>query len=127
VCVCAISTLVKGTQVCFVEKHWLLTWACELTKNRRCLASLSPFCTCCPLLWASLSCSHLGIMEGQEWSISWEPDGSPLVMTAMTSFVEPLWELLNWDKGQPEHTCDWDCLTMHTFVPWPQFFVYLNL
>jgi hypothetical protein len=26
----------------------------------------------------------------------------------------------------PEHICDWDCLTMHTFVPYPQFFCDLK-
>jgi hypothetical protein len=125
---------------------------------------LSPFCTCCPLLWAILCCSLLGIMEGQEWPItslwqwlklpwwavetcrtdhrskweqwalmmrlhpgagtviSWEQDDSHQVMTVMTSFLEPLWEPLNWDNGQPDHTCDWYCLPMHTFVSSPQFF-----
>jgi hypothetical protein len=58
--------------------------------------------------------------------ISWEPDGSPQVMTVMTS-LEPLWEPLDWDNGQAWHTCDWDCLSVHTFVSCPQFFVYLNL
>jgi hypothetical protein len=40
--------------------------------------------------------------------ISWEPDDSPQVMTVMTSSLEPLWESLDRDNGQSEHTCDWD-------------------
>jgi hypothetical protein len=47
-------------------------------------------------------------------------------MTAITSSPEPLWEPLDWDKGQPAHTCDWDCLIMHTIVPCPQFFCLLK-
>jgi hypothetical protein len=42
-------------------------------------------------------------------------------------FSETLWEPLDWDNGQPEHTCDWDCLTMHTLSPTLSFFVYLDL
>jgi hypothetical protein len=63
---------------------------------------------------------------GAEAVISWEPDGSPEVMTVMTSSPEPLWEHLDWDNCQPDYTCDWDCLTMHTFVPCPQFFCLLK-
>jgi hypothetical protein len=33
----------------------------------------------------------------------------------------------DWANGQPGYAWDWDCLTVHTFVPCPQFFVYLNL
>jgi hypothetical protein len=51
---------------------------------------------------------------------------SPKVMTAMMSSLEPLWEPLDGDNGQQDHTCDWDCLTMQTLVPRPQFFVYLT-
>jgi hypothetical protein len=47
-------------------------------------------------------------------------------MTVITSFLESLWEHLDWDNGQLEHTYDWDCLTMHTFVPCPQFFCLLK-
>jgi hypothetical protein len=57
--------------------------------------------------------------------ISWEPDRSPQVMTAVTSSLEPLWEPSDWDNGQPEHTCAWDCLCY--LCPLPQALVYLNL
>jgi hypothetical protein len=55
--------------------------------------------------------------------ISWEPDCSPWVMTVITSSLEPFLKPRDWDNGQPEHIC----LTMHPFVPCPQFFIYLNL
>jgi hypothetical protein len=35
-------------------------------RQEKSLTSLSPFCICCPWLWAILSFSHLGIKEGQE-------------------------------------------------------------
>jgi hypothetical protein len=54
----------------------------------------------------------MSLHPGAEAIISWEPDDSPQVMTVMTS-LEPL----DWDNGQPDHTCDWDCLTMHAFCP----------
>jgi hypothetical protein len=50
--------------------------------------------------------------------ISWESDCSHQGMTVITS-PEPLREPLDCDNGQPEHTCDWDCLTVHTFCPLP--------
>jgi hypothetical protein len=39
-------------------------------------------------------------------------------------FSRTHWEPLDWNNGQSEYTCDWDwdCLTMHTFVPCLQFF-----
>jgi hypothetical protein len=42
-------------------------------------------------------------------------------MTAVTPSPEPLSEY-----GQSEHTCDWDCLTVHTFVPCLQLFCILK-
>jgi hypothetical protein len=39
-----ISKIIRGTQTAFAEKLWLHTWAHELTKTRRSLASLPPFC-----------------------------------------------------------------------------------
>jgi hypothetical protein len=42
---------------------------------------------------------------------------------------QQLWNLSqnkDWDNGQLEHTWDWDCLTMHTFGPCPQFFCLLK-
>jgi hypothetical protein len=164
-----LSGFVRGAQTAFAEKHWLFTWAHKLTKNRRSLASRSLFCSCCPLLRAILSWGHLGIVEGQEWSItslwqgtetpisnsgdlqdrhpskwgqwpiivrlhpgagaviSWEPDGSPQWMIVMPSSLESLWDPLDRDSNQLDHTCDWDCLTMHTFVPCPQLVAYLKL
>jgi hypothetical protein len=47
-----------------------------------------------------------------------EPDYSLQVITFKTG--PRLWPHHSWD--QPNHTCDWVCLTMHTFVPYPQFF-----
>jgi hypothetical protein len=38
----------------------------------------------------------------------------------------PLWEPLDQDNVQPEHTCDWDYLTKHTFVPCSQLFCLLK-
>jgi hypothetical protein len=35
--------LLRVTQITFAEKHWLFSWAHELTKNRTSLASLLPF------------------------------------------------------------------------------------
>jgi hypothetical protein len=40
------------------------------------------------------------------------------VMTMVTS-LEPLWETLNWNNGQPEHTWDWDCFNYACFCPLP--------
>jgi hypothetical protein len=34
---------IRGAQIVFAEKHWLLTWIQKLAKNRRSLASLPPF------------------------------------------------------------------------------------
>jgi hypothetical protein len=57
--------------------------------------------------------------------ISWEPDCSPAVMTASNIFSRPLWEPLDWDNGQPEHTCDWDCLCIPCPLPPVLFSTYL--
>jgi hypothetical protein len=46
-------------------------------------------------------------------------------MTVVAS-LEPLWEPLDWDNNLSEHICDWDCLTMHTFVPCAQSFCLLK-
>jgi hypothetical protein len=62
----------------------------------------------------------MSLYSGAGVIILWEPDCSLQVMTAITS--PELRENKDQDNGQPEHTCDWDCLTMHT-----QFFVDLNL
>jgi hypothetical protein len=61
--------LVRGTQIAFAKKHWLLTWAHELTKNRKSLPFLPPFCIClCSKLFSLQSlCSHLGFQKGQNW------------------------------------------------------------
>jgi hypothetical protein len=43
-------------------------------------------------------------------------------MTVIASSPEPFLEPLDWDNGQPEHTYDWDGLTMNTLFPCPKFF-----
>jgi hypothetical protein len=47
-------------------------------------------------------------------------------MTAITSSLDASRGPLDWDNGQPEHTCDRDCLTMHSFVPCSQLFCLLK-
>jgi hypothetical protein len=54
-------------------------------------------------------------------------DYLPVDNKSRKQLLEPLPEHLNWDNGQPEHTCDWNYLTVHTFVSCTQFFGYLNL
>jgi hypothetical protein len=54
---------------CFCWRAWTLQSGPWISYKQRKAYHLSPFCTCCPLLWAILACSHLGIKGGQEWSI----------------------------------------------------------
>jgi hypothetical protein len=60
---------VRGAQTVFAEKYWLFTWVHGLTKNKKSLASLPPFCICLcstPFSLQSL-CNHLGFQKGQNW------------------------------------------------------------
>jgi hypothetical protein len=54
--------------------------------------------------------------EVAPWNRSNHLMGTRSLLTMMTSSLEPLWEPLDWVNGKPEHTCDWDCLTVHTSV-----------
>jgi hypothetical protein len=54
--------------VAFVEKHWFLTCARELTESR-----IKTWCPALhlhlsPLLWVFLSYNHLKFQKGQDWS-----------------------------------------------------------
>jgi hypothetical protein len=63
---------------------------------------------------------------GTRLIISWEPDCFPQVITVITSSWEPFSEPSDWDNVQPEHTCDWNYLTMHSFILSPSSFLYLS-
>jgi hypothetical protein len=83
-----------------------------------------------PSKWGQLPIV-MRVHPGAGTIMSWEPDCSPQVMTAITTSLEPS-KNKGWDNGQPsptwplEHICDWYCLAMHTFCLLP-LILYLKL
>jgi hypothetical protein len=90
-----------------------------------------------PLLWAILSCSHLGFFEGQDWWLNICNKSQILHIHTHTTkgtndfLIVSRPQLTNpekiihqpWSLGPHGHVC----LTVHTAHHLTQFFLYLNL
>jgi hypothetical protein len=127
---------VRSAQTAFAEQHWLLTWVHKLTKNRRSLASLPPFVSVFALQPFSLKSlyNHFDSKKDRTDNIFMTMNWSYLKLPPFQ------WGQLFQESSQtgPDHlpdqdcmptshennqtTADWDCVTIHAFVPCPHFF-----
>jgi hypothetical protein len=133
----------------FAKKHWLLTWALELTKS---WGRGKPW-HCCLHFCVCLGAIHLAVTLGymkdrtilqhlykEGWKKLPQGRGQPSPAVQNTTRQQGLahpdqialfkwrqWQQFSKTLSKAGHTCNWDGWTLHTFVPCPKFFFYLNL
>jgi hypothetical protein len=144
---------VRGTQVAFAEKYWLLTWAHKLKTGEDwypCIHFVSVFALSYSLcsyfaktldsrkdrtdnIFMTMNWSHLELPPSQWGQLSQESS------QIGTRLLPPGDNFPNWTRPsawprllvppvmRPTRRHPWlNCLTIHTFVPCPQFFCLLK-